>query len=144
MATLPGIGPIRAAQIVAIVVTPRRFRTKQQFWSYCGLGIVTRSSSDWVRDRGGAWTRRDIVVARGLNRNRQPTLKAIFKGAAVTIVDQMPNHPLHQDYERMLERGLKQSVARIVVARRIASAALALWKKKEDYDPAKHRPKSAA
>lgn len=28
-----------------------RFRTRQQFWSYCGLGIVMRSSSDWVRPR---------------------------------------------------------------------------------------------
>ncbi len=26
-------------------MTPHRFRTKRQFWSYCGLGIVTRSSS---------------------------------------------------------------------------------------------------
>jgi transposase len=40
------IGPVRAATIVAVVVTPERFRTKQQFWSYCGLGIVTRSSAD--------------------------------------------------------------------------------------------------
>ena len=44
--TAPGIGPIRAARLVPIVVTPHRFRTKRQFWSYCGLGIVTRSSSD--------------------------------------------------------------------------------------------------
>jgi transposase len=31
ISTAPGIGPIRAAQIVAIVVTPNRFRTKRQF-----------------------------------------------------------------------------------------------------------------
>ena len=43
----PGFGPIRVAEVVATVVTPARFRTRQQFWSYCGLGIVTRSSSDW-------------------------------------------------------------------------------------------------
>jgi transposase len=47
----PGVGEIRAAQIAAVVVTPDRFRTRQQFWSYCGLGIVMRSSSDWVRGR---------------------------------------------------------------------------------------------
>jgi transposase len=38
LATAPGIGMIRAAQIVAIVLSPDRFRTRQQFWSYCGLG----------------------------------------------------------------------------------------------------------
>jgi transposase len=43
--TAPGFGPIRAARVVPIVVMPHRFRTKRQFWSYCGLGIVTRSSS---------------------------------------------------------------------------------------------------
>ena len=46
--TGPGMGPIRTAQLVAIVGTPDRFRTSRQFWSYCGLAIVTRSSSDWV------------------------------------------------------------------------------------------------
>jgi transposase len=44
--TAPGFGPIRAARLVPIVITPHRFRTKRQFWSYCGLGIVTRSSPD--------------------------------------------------------------------------------------------------
>ena len=48
LSTAPGMGPLRTAQLVAIVVTPHRFRTRRQFWSYCGLAIVTRSSSDWV------------------------------------------------------------------------------------------------
>jgi transposase len=56
--TAPGFGPIRAARLVPIVVTPHRFRTKRQFWSYCGLGIVTRSSSDWVQTANGAGSRR--------------------------------------------------------------------------------------
>jgi transposase len=51
--TAPGFGPIRAARLVPIVITPHRFRTKRQFWSYCGLGIVTRSSSDWVQTADG-------------------------------------------------------------------------------------------
>ncbi len=50
--TAPGFGPIRVAQLIPIVVTPWRFRTKRQFWSYCGFGIVTRSSSDWVLENG--------------------------------------------------------------------------------------------
>lgn len=46
--TAPGMGPIRVAYLLPIVVTPNRFRTRRQFWSYCGLGIVMRSSSDWI------------------------------------------------------------------------------------------------
>jgi len=50
--TCPGLGAIRVARILSIVVTPHRFRTRQQFWSYCGLGIVMRTSSDWVQTHG--------------------------------------------------------------------------------------------
>jgi transposase len=53
--TAPGFGPIRAARLVPVVITPHRFRTKRQFWSYCGLGIVTRSSSDWIQTADGSW-----------------------------------------------------------------------------------------
>jgi hypothetical protein len=68
--TCPGLGAIRAAQMMPIVVSPGRFRTKCQFWSYCGLGIVMRSSSDWVpKKEGGGWTRARVIDARRLRRS---------------------------------------------------------------------------
>jgi transposase len=45
LATAPGMGRTRTAQLVAVVGTPHRFRTRRQFWSYCGLAVVTRSIS---------------------------------------------------------------------------------------------------
>jgi transposase len=63
--TCPGLGPIRVAQIVATVVSPQRFRTRQQFWSYCGLGIVMRIgriARPNTRRRG---QRREPAPARG-------------------------------------------------------------------------------
>lgn len=139
LATVPGIGSIRAALLVAIVVTPARFRTTRQFWSYCGLAIVTRSSSDYVRENG-RWARKPTAQTRGLNRNRHPQLKTIFKGAATTVIHQMPNHPLHQDFQRMIgEAGIKPNLAKLTLARRIAAATLAVWKHQEDYDPSKQR-----
>jgi hypothetical protein len=140
LATAPGIGPIRAALLVAIVVTPARFRTTRQFWSYSGLGVVTRSSSDWVRDSRGDWARKPTVQTRGLNRNRQPELKAIFKGAATTVIQQMSTHPLHQDFQRMTDAGIKPNLAKLTLARRIAATTLAMWKHQEDYDPSRTRP----
>jgi transposase len=136
LATAPGIGPIRAALLVAIVVTPARFRTTRQFWSYSGLGIVTRSSSDWMRDKTG-WARKPTAQTRGLNRNRQPELKAIFKGAATTVIQQMRTHPLHEDFQRMTAAGIKPNLAKLTLARRIAAATLAMWKRQEDYDPSR-------
>jgi transposase len=141
MATAPGIGQIRAALLVAIVVTPTRFRSTRQFWSYCGLAIVTRSSSDWTRDKNG-WVRKRTAQTRGLNRNRQPQLKEIFKGAAITVVRQVPDHPLCQDFKRMTEAGIKPNLAMLTLARRIAAASLAMWKHEEDYDPSKQKTRT--
>lgn len=135
--TLPGVGPVRAAYIVAIVVTPFRFPTKRDFFGYCGLGIVSRSSSDYERDKSGKrWVRRQVMHTRGLTRNRNPILKTVFKGAALSAISQK-DHPLKRDYERLIQN-TKPPLAKLTIARRIASATLAIWKKQEDYDPAKH------
>lgn len=141
LATAPGIGTIRAAQIVATVVVPDRFRTKRQFWSYCGLGVVTHSSSDWVRD-GKRWVRRATPQTRGLTKKRNPLLKVVFKGAALNAAYHMRGHPLFRAYAKMLENGTKPNLALVTIARRIAGAVLAMWKNEEDYDPEKHEHKS--
>jgi transposase len=139
VATAPGIGVIRAAHIVAVVVCPERFRTSRQFWSYCGLAIVTRSSSDWVKDvqASGGWARKDVPQTRGLNRKRNPMLKSVFKGAALTVVQRQADHELTNHYMEMLKT-TKPNLARLTIARKIAATVLAMWKNKEAYDPKRH------
>jgi transposase len=137
LATCPGLGPIRTAVLLATVVTPTRFRTKRQFWSYCGLAVVTRSSSDWVADDKQGWKRASVPLTRGLSRKANRPLKEVFKGAATTVTQQ-PNSPLGQQYARLLEGGMRGSLAKLTIARRIAAIALALWKHNEEYNPTKH------
>ena len=139
LSTAPGLGTIRTAQLVAIVVTPHRFRTARQFWGYSGLAIVTRSSSDWVREKGGGWVRAEVRQTRGLTRKRQPVLKAVFKGAATTVICQLPGHPLHEGYQRMLQSGIKPNLAKLTLARRIAAIVLSMWKRQEVYDPERQK-----
>jgi len=136
LATAPGIGVVRAAYIVAVVMTPHRFRTTRQFWSYSGLAVVTRSSSDWVSEGAGKWRRSKTQQTRGLNHNRHPLLKNVFKGAALQIT-LMPEHPLGKAYQRLLTQ-TKPNLARLTIARRLAAAVLAMWKHGEDYEPTKH------
>lgn len=141
--TCPGIGPIRAAQIMAVVVTPHRFRTRRQFWAYCGLGIVMRSSSDWVRDESGRrWVRANVQSTRGLNLNRNALLKHVFKGAATTVITQGTT-ALSEQYTRLLANGVKPNLAKLTLARRIAAIVLTLWKLNQEYDPTKHRKQAA-
>jgi len=137
--TAPGIGEIRAAQIVATVVSPHRFRTRRQFWAYCGLAIVMRSSSDWAKDHHGNWERRMVAQSRGLNQNRHPVLKNVFRGAAQTVVRHLPDHPLSLAYQRALAAGTKPNLAQLTLARRLAGAVLAMWKHKEEYDQSKQQ-----
>jgi hypothetical protein len=137
--TGPGMGPIRTAQLVAIVGTPHRFRTSRQFWSYSGLGIVMRSSSDWRRDKDGRRVRSEFQQARGLTRKRQPVLKSIFKGAATTVIAQLADDPLRAHYDRMVESGIRPNLAKLTVARRIAAIVLSMWKHEEVYDPERHK-----
>jgi transposase len=141
--TAPGLGPIRVAQLLPIVVTPHRFRTSRQFWAYCGLAVVTHSSSDWDRV-GGRWVRSAGVQTRGLNRNRNGKLKDIFKGAATLVCGQLSTHPLHQDYQSLLEKGVRPTLARVTIARKIAAIVLAMWKQQTPYDSHKHQLRDRA
>ncbi|MHC4121662.1 MAG: IS110 family transposase [Planctomycetota bacterium] len=137
--TGPGFGPVRVAQLLPVVVTPFRFPTKREFWSYCGFGIVTRSSSDWVRENG-QWVRARVTRTRGLAFSHNRLLKAIFKGAATTILAHSGPNPLQEDYERLLENGTKPNLAKVTIARKIAAIILAMWKTQEKYKQEKGRP----
>jgi len=134
LSTAPGIGRVRGAQIAATVVTPHRFRTSRQFWNFCGLGIVTHSSSDWAKDARAGWVRKETAQTRGLNRNRNPMMKQVFKGAALTVIQKQGDHPLARRYAQLLET-TKPNLARLTIARKIAATVLAMWKNKEVYDP---------
>ncbi len=134
--TTPGIGPIRAAQLIPIVVTPWRFRTKRQFWSYCGFGIVTRSSSDWLQENG-RWVRAPVRQTRGLSFSHNRQLKWIFKGAATTVIAHTDANPLRDHYDALLAGGTKPNLAKLTIARQVAAIVLAMWKTQGKYDPEK-------
>ena len=135
--TCPGMGPIRTAALLPVVVTPYRFQSRSHFWAYCGLGIVMRSSSDWVRTATGRWVKAEVQQTRGLNRNFNRTLKRIFKGAATTVITQGKHDPVYYHYERLLDGGTKPNLAKLTIARQLASIVLALWRSGEAYDPTK-------
>jgi transposase len=128
IATIPGIGPVRAAYIVAILDTPHRFRSKRQLWTYAGLAVVTRTSNDYTPEKG-EW-RKKKPATRGLNRNRNPLLKAVFKGAALDA-----SRAGFKDYYEKLTSRLDPSIAQVTLARKIAAITLAAWKKGEKYKP---------
>jgi transposase len=47
LCSVPFLGPVRAAVLIGRVQTPHRFRTKRQFWAYCGLALEMRDSGEY-------------------------------------------------------------------------------------------------
>ncbi len=134
--SIPVLGPVRISCLMAIVVTPYRFRTKRQLWPYCGLAVVTRSSGEREFADGVLRRRRKHAPAtRGLNRNYNRTMKNVFKGAAAAAL--IKAGPLKDFYEHCLERGVRPELAKLTLARKIAAVTLRLWKKGELWDPKK-------
>lgn len=133
--SIPFLGPVRVALILAIMRTPWRFRTKRNLWAYCGLAVVTHSSSDFAMVDGQAVRRRRAPMTRGLNRNHNRELKDVFKGAA-TAATGRPG-PLRDLYEEMIARGMREELARVTLTRKLSAVTLRLWKKGEGYDPTK-------
>jgi transposase len=132
ISSVPGIGPIRTAQILATAITPLRFRGKRQFWPYCGLAVVTRSSSDYEWVNGESRRKRKPIQTRGLNQNHNRTLKAVFKGAAASAVQQ--HAEVKEYYQRLCANGMRPEMAQLTVARKLAAIVLSLWKKGDCYD----------
>ncbi len=138
---IPSIGPIRAALLVALIQTPHRFRTKRQLWAYSGLGLKTYSSGDYRYVTGQLLRTKRPVSIRGLNANHNHDLKNIFKGAATRAA--IISGPLQDFYAGMVARGMKPSLARLTLARKIAAITLLVWKKGVCLD-AEHLKQQAA
>ena len=134
--SIPVLGPVRIACLMAIIVTPHRFRTKRQLWPYCGLAVITRSSGTHEFTDGVLRPRRrQLIATRGLNRNYNRILKNVFKGAAAAALIR-PN-PLKDFYEACVARGTRPELAKVTLARKIAAVTLRLWKKGELWDQKK-------
>ena len=133
--SIPYLGPIRVAEILATMRTPHRFRTKRNLWPYAGLAVVTRTSAEHEMADGRPRRRRRAPMTRGLNRNHNPILKKVFKAAANDATTR-PG-PLRDYFEASLARGVREELAKVTLARKIASITLRLWKKGELWDPKK-------
>ena len=133
--SIPFLGPVRVAQILAIMATPWRFRTKRQAWPYVGLAVVTRSSADQEFADGKLRRRNRAPLTRGLNRNHHPLLKSVFKGAANAAAAQ--EGPFKEYYEACVARGVREEMAKLTLARKIVAIALRLWKTGEVWDATK-------
>jgi len=70
---------------------------------------------------------------RRLNRNHNHDLKNLLKGAGISAIGR-PG-PLQDFYAALVKKGMRPSMARLTLARKIAAITLIMWKKGVSFDP---------
>jgi len=128
--SMPCVGEVRAAQLLAYLGGSRHFPLRQHLWSYAGLGVISRSSSDHRLVDGRVV--QDPRPSRALAFNYNPQLKKVLKDIA--LAGSRARGPIRNLYEIHLARGLTPAVARIVIARRVASTARAIIRDRVAFD----------
>jgi transposase len=78
---------------------------------------------------------------RGLNPNHNHDLKNLLKGAAISAIER-PG-PLQDFYAALVEKGMRPSMARLTLARKIAAITLIIWKKGANFDAKQLQPQAA-
>jgi len=132
--SVPRLGAVSVAQLLAIVGSPHRFRTKRQFWPYVGLAVVTEQSGE-QEFVAGHWQRtRKRVQTRGLNRNYNRRLKKVFKAAANGACH---SGPFAQGYQQRVERGMNPDLVKLTIARQLAAITLRVWKDQVHFEEQK-------
>lgn len=129
--SIPALGPIRAAVLMAILQTPHRFRTKRMLWKYCGFGVVTHTSSDHRYVNGQLERSKKPVSVRGLDPNHNHDLKDLFKSAALQA---SRKGPFREFYEARVAKGTRPEMAHLTLARKIAVITWTVWKKGERFE----------
>ena len=138
---IPSIGPIRSVLLIALMQTPHRFRTKRQLWAYCGLALKTSTSGEYRFVEGQLKRSKKFLAIRGLNTNHNHELKNVFKGAATRAA--AVAGPFRDFHAALVAKGMKPTMARLTLARKIAAITLIVWKKGVRFD-AEHLKQQAA
>jgi transposase len=138
--SVPKLGSVSVAQLLAVVGTPYRFRSKRQFWTYVGLAVVTCTSADHEVVDGVLRRSRRPIATRGLNRNHNHLLKRVFKNAATSACH---SGPFKAAYDTRVQQGMDPSLARLTIARQLAAITLAIWKRGEQFSPERMKQQAA-
>ena len=139
--SVPFLGKVRTAVLIGRVQTPHRFRTKRQFWSYCGLALETHDSAEYRVIHGQVQRKSRPAQVRGLNWNHNHELKGLFKSAATMAA--FREGIFREYYSGLLAKGLRPEMARLTLARKIAAVTLKIWKEGETFNAEHIKPQAA-
>ena len=140
--TVPFLGPIRAAVLIGRVQTPHRFRTKRQFWAYCGLALETRDSAEYRVVNGQLERKQQTGADSRTELEPQPRIEEPVQGRRHD-----GQHARRECFASFIwgcwPRGCGRRWRGLTLARKIAAIALKIWKKGEPFDAEYLKPQAA-
>jgi transposase len=118
--TIPGIGPISIATIIAEVGNIKRFATPEKFIGYVGLYPVVWESGEMktrfqMTNKGNKSLKMTFLVASAAARRFNPVIR--------------------QMYDRLRERGKSKKAAGGAIARKLACIVYAIFVSNQEWDP---------
>jgi hypothetical protein len=121
---IPGIGTINAVKIVSRVVDAHRFKTRNNFLSYCGLIKLEKISG------GKSYGKKNPRYCR--------MLKSVFKMGTLASID--GTNQFADYYKHLLkDKNYSERMARNAVSRKIATVAYGVMKNDKKYEPFKYK-----
>jgi transposase len=117
--SIPGVGPIVARTLVAWIVDPRRFKSRNALSSYAGLGLG-QGYTNW----------KPVGHARASKRGQRAVKRVLFIAANAALLG--PN-ALYRRYNRRVDSGWEHRKAIRDVARTILFIARAIWINGKEY-----------
>lgn len=121
---IPGVGPVGAHLLSALLQTPHRFATAAKLWSWSGLAVTDRSSSG-----------KPLGYER-LDRSGRNEIKDIsFRAWKAGAMQPAEANEVKQFYQDSLQRTGNPTHARLNTQRKILKVAWTIWRKDIAYDP---------
>jgi transposase len=126
---------------VAIVQTPHRFRTQRRLWKSSGLGVVTQTSADHQDVDGQLQRSKKPAFVRGLDPAHPHHLKSVFQSAAIQA--STTKGPFQDFYQALVAKGMRPEMARLTLARKMATMSWMVWRKGVAFDAEYLKPQTA-
>ncbi len=110
-------------------------------WKYSGLGVVTQTSADHRYVDGQLQRSKKPAFVRGLDPAHNHHRKYVFKSAAIQA--STTKGPFQDFYEALVAMGMRPEMARLTLARKMATISWRVWRKGVAFDAQYLKPPTA-
>jgi len=122
--SVPGVGPVVSRVMVAWIVDPGRFKSRNALSAYCGLGLK-QNTSNW----------KATTHAHASKRGQREIKRVLFLASRATL--RWKNNGFARRYQARIAAGWEDRKAIRDIARSLVFSICHVWRTGEEYDDAR-------